>query len=719
MRFLVDPQSKTILGWSAKCGCSHIKNLFIFLTEGTVKNTDKIHHLKNRVLPAEFMTDYTLILIVRNPYERIVSGFLDKFRTGSDLYQKWDHKTSPLTFHNFVNALVDGRFEQNNHVRHHFTPQLSEDWDDRIRRHPKLYVFDLHAINYSRLESQFGKKIPKEVLDVKWAYPYIESIKDEAVHDVPIHLLFRKKPDTSCLYTEALKETVYRFYQKDFEYLATKGLKYDVAVRPGLRIRNIEPRIYFFIYTHQKNLARAHFLRKLLADKIPRVYIVYGDPHIDTPIRIVEEDRVMILRCNDDYHSLSLKTQYFITHVFSLDRDLTGIIKCDDDIIPSLSRIQHMMDTIITTNPDYLGKNSVTPKRRQALTKQSETENILVDIPACEYACGPFYYLGRNAIITMSGPVRYNYFEDVMVGMNLQEYGITCRDYPAYINTKHYTPWENIENVGRAMKTLYVEIHGGLGNMLFQVSAGYALARKYKRNLVLLYVKNKHQYTHFRVRDVLSTVLSLFNAACKDELLLEDVVEYREPTEDCFIVRHLDPVFAERHRDYFVKGYFQNENHFKEHFPELRRLFLHNEAWMTALREKYPGTSYFLHVRRGDYVDHKVHFFDLSAYYPIAVHYILDKDPDASFHIVSDDIEWCRDRFDYIPRKVFVDDLDDFQTMYLMSMCTKGAICANSTYSWWGSYLIDNPDKIVIFPRDWIRTIKDIRIHPSFAILLP
>ena len=37
MYFLVDNENKIIFGWSAKCGCSHIKKLFHFL-----KNTPSI-----------------------------------------------------------------------------------------------------------------------------------------------------------------------------------------------------------------------------------------------------------------------------------------------------------------------------------------------------------------------------------------------------------------------------------------------------------------------------------------------------------------------------------------------------------------------------------------------------------------------------------------------------------------------------------------------------
>jgi len=38
----------------------------------------------------------------------------------------------------------------------------------------------------------------------------------------------------------------------------------------------------------------------------------------------------------------------------------------------------------------------------------------------------------------------------------------------------------------------------------------------------------------------------------------------------------------------------------------------------------------------------------------------------------------------------------------MMSKCSKGGICANSSFSWWGAFL--NPNRTIIMPSRWFNS---------------
>ncbi len=135
--------------------------------------------------------------------------------------------------------------------------------------------------------------------------------------------------------------------------------------------------------------------------------------------------------------------------------------------------------------------------------------------------------------------------------------------------------------------------------------------------------------------------------------------------------------------------------------------------------------SVSIHIRRGDYlIGNNVWLYGeicTDEYYGKAIRYIKEKIGDCIFCFFSNDIEWVKENYVmdnaiYIESTMF-DDYQDWYDMYLMSIC-RNNIIANSTFSWWGAWLNQNEEKIVIAPKRWINECDYDDIYPEDWILI-
>ena len=118
--------------------------------------------------------------------------------------------------------------------------------------------------------------------------------------------------------------------------------------------------------------------------------------------------------------------------------------------------------------------------------------------------------------------------------------------------------------------------------------------------------------------------------------------------------------------------------------------------------------SVSVHVRRGDYLlpENQALFGHIctEAYYERAMRYLADRHPACTFYLFTNDREWSRDWIDKKTCDIILVELPDekdYEALTLMSRC-KHNILANSSFSWWASYLNENPDKIVTAPAKWM-----------------
>jgi hypothetical protein len=128
--------------------------------------------------------------------------------------------------------------------------------------------------------------------------------------------------------------------------------------------------------------------------------------------------------------------------------------------------------------------------------------------------------------------------------------------------------------------------------------------------------------------------------------------------------------------------------------------------------------SVSIHIRKGDYLNNRwvrTHYVIKKLdYYYRAIQYINSHVSEPAFFIFSDDIAWTKEALDGLPNATFISHntaKKNYIDMYLMSICRHNII-ANSTFSWWGAWLNQNKDKIVISPNIWINGVDCSELIP-------
>ena len=157
----------------------------------------------------------------------------------------------------------------------------------------------------------------------------------------------------------------------------------------------------------------------------------------------------------------------------------------------------------------------------------------------------------------------------------------------------------------------------------------------------------------------------------------------------------------------------------KKEFTPLKKPSGKNAEWLKIATNT---DSIGVHVRRGDYVSNKHanahHGLASIDYYNAAAIYCSTYLKNPHFLVFSDDIAWCKQNLKFGDNVTYIEGNtgpEAFEDIRIMSAC-KHNIIANSSFSWWGAWLNNNKDKIVIAPRIWFQDEKanrETEIIPS------
>lgn len=239
--------------------------------------------------------------------------------------------------------------------------------------------------------------------------------------------------------------------------------------------------------------------------------------------------------------------------------------------------------------------------------------------------------------------------------------------------------------------------YGRLGNQLFQVAATLSYAERTGKRAIF-----KDWYCdreHIRFADY-------FEHSLNYRPLPHNMGNYSEPGYTYSRIPDLPG-------DVNLFGYFQSVKYFTDHSDIIRHYFtprIENESFLRGYWDlQLAETTASIHVRRTDYlVSPHIYPSCTKDYYTAAIDQMKREHGVTHFMVFGDDIGWCKQTFQG-DEFTFVEGQKSIEDLFLMSFCQHNII-ANSSFSWWGSWLNRNPEKCVIAPRKWIlnQNAKDV-----------
>jgi hypothetical protein len=439
------------------------------------------------------------------------------------------------------------------------------------------------------------------------------------------------------------------------------------------------------------------------------VFYVFGNSE-NPSIPVGKEVYRIITNVSDSYESIPQKLFY----AYNMLRNFfDAIIKIDDNIhITDIGSTIESVTSELKSRPylQLIGSNNFTSS---CLTNshhgRSDTlDSMMAILPKCHYAGGSSYALRFDALnILEYRDFSTTIFEDTNVGYKLNKLGV----YPHASNTigkfidfghppvqATYCFFPEGEKIledrynSYSDKLCSVLVRGGLGNQLFMICTALAYCIRTNCRLRLMWEKSEWRPHYF------DTLLRRFAPYLDTTMSSENTITYMEDQYKKFSFVRLP--YTEQGVNINLIGYFQSSKYFPElrdiihilpDFPESKVV----DDIMEGLGSKIPV---ILHVRRTDYVPKSnIHYVQPLDYYERAIAIIRENVSNPHFLLISDDIPFLSN----IPIKQDesqIVDLDDIQTMKLMSKC-RHFIIANSTFSWWGA--VFGRAKMVIAPKTW------------------
>lgn len=265
---------------------------------------------------------------------------------------------------------------------------------------------------------------------------------------------------------------------------------------------------------------------------------------------------------------------------------------------------------------------------------------------------------------------------------------------------------------------------GGLGNQMFAYAAARSLALS--RNLDVVYdfdCPYKH-ITYKYELDIFNLVPSWREATGNE---LRRVKPKRGLIRRLYLLlgQNPAPFFIKETKEFtfnedlytckdpaYLSGFWQAHGYVQRCENQIRQEFTFRnkpDAINQELMDKMQSCqAVAIHIRRGDYVNvpstQAIHGACSPAYYHAAMQWIETQIAQPRYFVFSNDLAWVKENITIGGDPVYVDHNKgplSFEDVRLMSNC-KHAIIANSSFSWWGAWLIPFTEKIIVAPQRWM-----------------
>ena len=273
------------------------------------------------------------------------------------------------------------------------------------------------------------------------------------------------------------------------------------------------------------------------------------------------------------------------------------------------------------------------------------------------------------------------------------------------------------------------KLMGGLGNQLFQIftTISYAMDNNcsffFKNDKVLHENENTTtRYTYW------NSFLKKISPYLSDNDGFSKL--YKEPS---FRYSKINNV-VNHNEILLLYGYFQSPMYFEHNvskilsflnIAELKKT-IYNLVITQNITPEFLSKAVSLHFRMGDYKKlQEYHPLMTIDYYKNSINYLCDKldfTPNILYFCEDQDVEdvdimisVLKNEFPNIKFQRAFNKLVDWHQLLLMSLC-KHNIIANSSFSWWGAYLNDEPNKIVCYPSLWFGKKVEHNVVDIFPI---